>query len=208
MMIAMKSRLLAAVAVLVLMVALIIPMLGPVARHPIVALRLLRTQSPNALPVPVDGVRPRQLRDTWNGPRPGGRQHKGIDIFAKRGTPIRSTTRGIVASVGTNQLGGRIVRVFGPNGEWHYYAHLERFAPIRPGDVIDAGTILGYVGDSGNAKGTPPHLHYGIYRMRGGAMNPYPRLVQRPRIARTTSPALLPSATARTMALPTTIASQ
>ena len=53
---------------------------------------------------------------------------------------------------------------------------LERFADIRQGNIVTPGTILGYVGDSGNARGTPPHLHYGIYRSRGGAMNPYPRL--------------------------------
>ena len=175
----MRKRLITA-AVLILLIAgavpLLRPMLGPLYRHPIVAMRLAGMESPRVLPMPVDGVRPRQLRDTWNGPRPGGRQHKGIDIFAKRGTPIRSTTPGIVVTVGTNKLGGHIVWVYGPNGEWHYYAHLERFADIQPGDVIGAGTVLGYVGDSGNAKGTPPHLHYGIYPAAGGAMNPYPRL--------------------------------
>lgn len=175
----MKARALRGVVLLVVIagaVALIVPRLGPVARHPIVAWRLMRMESPRALPVPVEGVRPRQLRDTWNGPRSGGRRHQGIDIFARRGTPVRSTTPGIVVTVGTNQLGGRIVRVLGPAGEWHYYAHLERFAGVRPGDVVGAGTVLGYVGDSGNARGTPPHLHYGIYRARGGAVNPYPRL--------------------------------
>lgn len=175
----MKARLIAAVVLLVLIagaVVLITPMLGPVYRHPVVATRLAWAESPRVLPVPVDGVRPRQLRDTWNGPRPGGRRHQGIDIFAKRGTPIRSTTPGIVVTVGTNRLGGRIVWVYGPRSEWHYYAHLERYSAVRPGDVIAAGTIVGYVGDSGNAKGTPPHLHYGIYRAQGGAMNPYPRL--------------------------------
>lgn len=61
----------------------------------------------------------------------------------------------------TNKLGGRIVRVFGPRGEWHDYAHLERFAAIQPGDVIAAGTILGYVGRLRQREGTPPHLHHG-----------------------------------------------
>ncbi len=175
----MRKRVITAVVLILLIavaVPLITPMLGPVYRHPIVAMRLAAMDSPRVLPVPVDGVRPRQLRDTWNGPRPGGRQHKGIDIFAKRGTPIRSTTPGIVTTVGTNKLGGRIVFVYGPDAEWHYYAHLERYSDVQVGDVIAAGTILGYVGDSGNAKGTPPHLHYGIYRAQGGAMNPYPRL--------------------------------
>jgi peptidoglycan LD-endopeptidase LytH len=152
---------------------------GSLGHHPLLAARLASMTPSPVLPVPVSGVSPRDLRDTWNGPRSGGRRHRGIDIFAKRGTPIRSATRGIVATVGTNRLGGRIVRVFGPGGEWHYYAHLERFAEIVPGQILATGTILGYVGDSGNAKGTPPHLHYGIYRMFGGAMNPYHRLAPR-----------------------------
>jgi murein DD-endopeptidase MepM/ murein hydrolase activator NlpD len=157
---------------------LLLPRIGGVARHPLVALRLVAMERDGSLDVPVVGVRKRDLRDSWNGPRSGGRRHKGIDIFARRDTPIRSVTPGIVATVGTNALGGRVVRVFGPGGEWHYYAHLERFAEVRAGDLVEAGTVIGYVGDSGNARGTPSHLHYGIYRLHGSATNPYPRLVR------------------------------
>lgn len=132
--------------------------------------------APVHLPVPVDGVAARQLRDGWDSPRSGGRRHRGIDIFAPRNTPIRSTTRGLVLTVGTNRLGGRVVRVLGPGPMWHYYAHLERYGPVHPGDFIQAGQVVGYVGDSGNARGTPTHLHYGIYRFEGGAVNPYPFL--------------------------------
>jgi murein DD-endopeptidase MepM/ murein hydrolase activator NlpD len=164
------------VFVVLIALTLLLPKIGPIYRHPIAAARMIGSTPRAQLPVPVAGVRPRELRDTWNGPRSGGRKHRGIDIFARRGTPIRSTTRGIVATVGTNRLGGRIVRILGPGGEWHYYAHLESFGEIREGDVIAAGTVVGYVGDSGNARGTPPHLHYGIYRLHGGAMNPYRRL--------------------------------
>lgn len=146
---------------------------GPLFRHPVVAVRLIRTDAPPRLPVPVRGVAASRLVDTWGGIRSGGRRHQGIDIFAPRGREIVSTTRGIVVTVGYASLGGRVVRVLGPGGYWHYYAHLERFAAIRPGDLVEAGTVLGYVGDSGNARGTPPHLHYGIYRFRGGAVNPY-----------------------------------
>ncbi|HVE72140.1 MAG TPA: M23 family metallopeptidase [Thermoanaerobaculia bacterium] len=146
---------------------------GPAFRHPVVALRLITSDAPAALPVPVRGVKPAQLVNTWGAPRSGGRSHRGIDIFARRGTEIVSTTSGIVVTVGHSELGGRIVRVLGPGGYWHYYAHLERFGDMRPGDVIAAGTVIGYVGDSGNARGTPPHLHYGLYCFRGGAVNPY-----------------------------------
>jgi peptidoglycan LD-endopeptidase LytH len=149
---------------------------GPAFRHPLVALQLIRSSPPSTIRVPVRGVRPSQLRDTWGAPRSGGRSHRGIDIFAPRGREIVSATRGIVMTVGTNTLGGRVVWVLGPGGQWHYYAHLDRFADVRPGDIVEEGGVLGYVGDSGNAKGTPPHLHYGIYRFRGGPINPYPLL--------------------------------
>jgi len=165
-----------ALAALVLALAQIAPRVSPLFEHPILAFRLLRNPAASHLAVPVDGVTAASLTGSWGSPRPGGRAHQGIDIFAPRNTPIRSTTSGIVVTVGRNDLGGRIVRIFGPAGEWHYYAHLERFAEIHPGQPVAPGQILGYVGDSGNAQGTPTHLHYGIYRWRGGAMDPYPRL--------------------------------
>lgn len=127
-------------------------------------------------PVPVEGVRPRQLTNSWGAARSGNRRHQGIDIFARCGTPIHSATDGVVFTVGTNRLGGQIVRVLGPGGYWHYYAHLSRFADVREGQRVAAGTVLGYVGDTGNAKGTPCHLHYGIYSWANVAHNPYPLL--------------------------------
>ena len=129
---------------------------------------------PPQLAMPVDGASARRLSDSWQAPRPAGRRHEGIDIFAPKGTPVVSTTRGIVVRVGTNRLGGHVVSVVGPGLESHYYAHLDRFGSFREGDVVQPGDVLGYVGNSGNARGTPPHLHYGIYR--GSAQNPYPRL--------------------------------
>jgi murein DD-endopeptidase MepM/ murein hydrolase activator NlpD len=106
--------------------------------------------------------------------RPGGRQHEGIDIFAPKDTPVLSTTRGIVTRIGTNRLDGQVVWILGPGLERHYYAHLNRYGGFQPGDRVDAGAIIGYVGNTGNARGGPAHLHYGIYR-RGAAQNPYPR---------------------------------
>ncbi|MEN6671315.1 M23 family metallopeptidase [Psychrobacter sp. B38] len=135
-------------------------------------LSLLQQEPPteNSLPNPL----PEQgLTDTWGAARSQGRSHEGIDIFAPRGTPIQSTTQGIVSKVGNNNLGGRVVVVVGPGGAGHYYAHLEDYADISPNDWVNAGDVIGYVGDSGNAKGTPPHLHYGIY-INGSAVNPYP----------------------------------
>ena len=126
----------------------------------------------NSLPNPL----PKQhLTDTWGAARSQGRSHEGIDIFAERGTPIQATTQGIISKVGENTLGGRVVVVIGPGGAGHYYAHLEDYADISPNDWVNAGDTIGYVGDSGNAKGTSPHVHYGIY-INGSAVNPYPLL--------------------------------
>ncbi|UOO81042.1 M23 family metallopeptidase [Uruburuella testudinis] len=138
--------------------------------------KLLQEPAPawQSLPNPLPGQR---FSDTWGAARNNGRRHEGVDIFARRGTPILSTTKGVVNRVGRNNLGGNIVGITGPGGVWHYYAHLESFAEIKENDWIEAGTVIGYVGDSGNAKGTPPHLHYGVYT-REGAVNPYPLIRQ------------------------------
>jgi murein DD-endopeptidase MepM/ murein hydrolase activator NlpD len=142
------------------------------------ALRLAAQPRPPQLLVPVDGVRARDLADTWGAARSGGRRHQGIDIFAGRGTPVRSPVDGLVLGVGHNRLGGQVVRVLGPGAQVHYFAHLSRFGTVGEGQRIAAGTVLGYVGTSGNAAGTPPHLHYGIYNLPGGATNPYPVLAR------------------------------
>lgn len=138
--------------------------------------RLYFGDAPARLPVPVDGVAPGQLIDSWHAPRSGGRRHEGIDIFAPRGTPVRATTEGLVVRRGENRLGGRVVSVLGPGGQIHYYAHLEAWSEVDDGDWVDAGTVLGYVGNSGNAAATPPHLHYGIYRRALPPINPFPLL--------------------------------
>ena len=147
----------------------------PLLRHPVVLWTLARQHPPAHLPSPIAGA---SVTDSWGSPRPGGRGHQGVDIFAARGHPILSTTRGIVVKVGTNRLGGNVVKVLGPGLEWHYYAHLDRYGPVRVGEVVDAGDLLGYVGNTGDAHGTPFHLHYGIYSRMGIAQNPYPRLTR------------------------------
>ncbi|WP_374063719.1 M23 family metallopeptidase [Cupriavidus sp. DF5525] len=151
------------------------PWLQPQLERAIYAARLSARAALVALPVPVEGVAQRALRDTWHGMRSGGRKHEGIDIFAPRGRPVLSATEGIVTRVGTNRLGGKVVWVMGPGRQLHYYAHLDDYASIRAGDIVAAGSVLGYVGTTGNARGTPPHLHYGIYTA-GGAINPFPLL--------------------------------
>lgn len=147
-------------------------LLWPVIKNAQRYAALLSAPAPTSLPNPLPGA---ALTDTWGAARSGGRKHEGIDIFARRNTPIQATTRGIVLNIGENDLGGRTVMILGPGGQRHYYAHLERYPKLSRGDWIERGTVVGYVGDSGNARGTPTHLHYGIYT-NSGAINPYPLL--------------------------------
>jgi murein DD-endopeptidase MepM/ murein hydrolase activator NlpD len=151
----------------------------PVLRHPVFFVQLLTSKAPDSVRMPVMGVMKREIPNSWGNPRSGGRSHQGVDIFAKRGTPVLSATDGIVMRVGTNTLGGQVVNVFGPGRQVHYYAHLERYGAFREGDVVYAGNIIGYVGNTGNARTTPPHLHYGVYDPVRGAINPWPLLKSR-----------------------------
>jgi murein DD-endopeptidase MepM/ murein hydrolase activator NlpD len=160
-----------ALAILALFLVWIFPKLKNLVR----IVGLYREPPPVSLPVPVQGIDRVQLTDTWGGPRSGGRHHEGIDIFARRGTPVIASTHGVIVRKGLNLLGGRVVGVLGPAGWYHYYAHLDEWSTLGIGDWVEVGMVLGYVGDSGNAKGTPTHLHYGIY-VDGQARNPYPLL--------------------------------
>src|SRR5687767_1846818 len=85
----------------------------------------LATEHPAAaLPSPLAARPAPRVVDSWGNPRPGGRQHQGIDIFARKDTPVLSTTRGLITRIGTSRLGGQTVWVLGPGLERHYYAHL------------------------------------------------------------------------------------
>jgi murein DD-endopeptidase MepM/ murein hydrolase activator NlpD len=143
---------------------------------PFRAAKLYTLPPDTTLPVPVKGVSRAAVANTWHASRSGGRKHEGLDIFARRGTPVPSATMGIVIRLGGGELGGNAVFVLGPGGRTYYYAHLDEYAPgIRPGLEVKPGDTLGYVGTTGNARGTPPHLHFGIYTPTG-ATNPYPLL--------------------------------
>ena len=140
----------------------------------------LYTKSPDeTLAMPVQDVTRRQVTNTWHAPRGTDRRHEGQDIFAPRGTPILSATDGYIIRIGENSLGGQTVSVMGAGGRVYYYAHLDSYAPrIEEGDYVTPRTVLGYVGTTGNAAGTPPHLHFGVYST-GGAINPLPLLSDR-----------------------------
>lgn len=135
---------------------------------------------PNQLPIPVDGVNRMQLNDTWGAARSQGRRHEGIDILAPRDTAVLSTTDGVVVDTRDNALGGHVLWIAGPAGSYHYYAHLNKIKRgLDIGDKVRPGDLIGYVGNTGNARGGPTHLHYGIYLAgKGrGAVNPYPYLI-------------------------------
>jgi len=99
----------------------------------------------------------------------GRRRHEGIDLFAPRGTAVVAVTAG-VARPSTNRLGGNVVWLHAA-GRTYYYAHLDRWA-VGPLAFVQAGDVLGYVGNTGNAARTAPHLHFGIYTR--GAIDPWP----------------------------------
>ena len=140
----------------------------------------LYTQSPDTrIAMPLEDVARKEVADTWGAPRGTGRRHEGQDIFAPRGTPILSATNGYIYKIGENNLGGQTVSVISSGGRIYYYAHLDRYAKgIEVGDRVNTRTVLGYVGTTGNAQGTPPHLHFGIYTLTG-AINPLPLLTDR-----------------------------
>ena len=148
----------------------------------------LYAKSPDQkLEMPVQGVTRSQVADTWHVPRDGDRLHEGQDIFAKRGTAVLSATDGYVVRIAENSLGGQTVSVVGAGGRVYYYAHLDSYAPnIATGDHVTTQTVLGYVGNTGNAAGGPTHLHFGVYA-REGALNPLPLLSDRPEEKKSTT---------------------
>lgn len=147
--------------------------------------RLFVPLSGQSLAIPVVGISPAALDDNWHAPRDGGsRLHKGIDIFAKRGTPVVAVTDGIVSFIGDQPKGGHCVWLSTDEGVSFYYAHLDRWAPgLYEGMEVRRGEVLGYVGDTGNARGTFPHLHFGINQF-DEMVNPYPVLVKATPISR------------------------
>ncbi|MGE8649801.1 MAG: M23 family metallopeptidase [Acinetobacter sp.] len=147
--------------------------------NPALVKKLNHMRMPSSLPIPVDRVQARELKDTWGASRSSGRLHEGIDILAPRGTKVRSATPGLIADLRNNNLGGKVVWILGPGGAWHYYAHLDGHKRgLKVGNYVKKGDVIGYVGNTGNARHTAPHLHYGLYLSgKGrGVVNPYPYL--------------------------------
>jgi peptidoglycan LD-endopeptidase LytH len=126
------------------------------------------------LTFPIEGREGDRIASSFGDPRDaGGREHQGIDIFAPRGTRVVAAAEGRVSSATTNNLGGNVVWIRTSRGQSHYYAHLDEHL-VGPGAHVRAGEPIGTVGNTGNARTTAPHLHFGIYRRRSGAIDPFP----------------------------------
>jgi murein DD-endopeptidase MepM/ murein hydrolase activator NlpD len=140
--------------------------------------------------VPVAGVLPAQLADTYTQSRGNGRSHDAIDIMAPRGTPVYAVEDGRVVKLFLSQPGGITLYQFDPSERLaYYYAHLDGYAPgIAEGRTVKRGELIGYVGSTGNASPDAPHLHFAIFVLgpekrwwKGTAINPYPLLGGKPR---------------------------
>jgi murein DD-endopeptidase MepM/ murein hydrolase activator NlpD len=140
-------------------------------------------REPSLSVFPVLGRTDAAAGSFWGANRDGGaRRHEGIDIFAPRGTPAIAATAGTITRTGETPLGGRVVWLAdAKHGEHLYYAHLDKQL-VKAGQQVRAGDTLGLVGNTGNARTTVPHLHFGIYRGGRGAVDPFP-FVQRPAVA-------------------------
>ena len=137
----------------------------------------VRIESRALLAFPVQGVDGRAIWSGFGADRDGGRRaHRGVDIFAARGTPVLAASDGWVTRVETTRVGGNVIWMQPLFGNMRlYYAHLNE-QWVEPGDFVLAGQPLGAVGNTGNAVTTPPHLHFGVYvrrpGVRGGAQDP------------------------------------
>lgn len=145
------------------------------------------TVGPAGLAIPVAGVKPEQLSDTYTQARAGGaRLHDAIDIMAPEGTPVVAAASGTVEKLFLSQGGGGVTAyVRSPDQRWvFYYAHLQGYAPgLAEGQKVRRGQLIGRVGHTGNANPAGPHLHMAINRMQPGEkwyqgtpINPYPLL--------------------------------
>ncbi|WP_404713479.1 M23 family metallopeptidase [Sphingomonas sp. MMS24-J13] len=138
------------------------------------------------LVVPVSGIQPSQLTDTWGQARAeGAREHHAIDIVAPRGTPVIAAAAGTVEKLFESKDGGHTIYIRRADPAWiDYYAHLDAYVPdLREGLAIKAGQQIGTVGSTGDASPDAPHLHYEIKQMapgdkwwQGTEINPYPIL--------------------------------
>jgi peptidoglycan LD-endopeptidase LytH len=123
------------------------------------------------LMVPVLGVRPEQIPDSYSSPRSGGREHRALDILAPRGTPVLAADYGRVLRMRSNPAGGiTIYEIDAGNRFVYYYAHLDHYAStLSEGKEVAKGEVIGYVGTTGNAPANVPHLHFQLMKRPNAA---------------------------------------
>lgn len=129
---------------------------------------------------PVKGASNKSIGSFYGDPRDGGkRKHEGVDIFAPRGTPVVAPTDGVVTRVGTGNLGGKVIWMKDlKRGHSYYFAHLDS-QMVKPGAAVKQGDLLGTVGNTGNARNTPSHLHFGVYQTASKDPIAYIRTMER-----------------------------
>lgn len=131
---------------------------------------------------PVAGSKSK-IKDLWGARRAGGtRKHKGIDIHAQKGTPVVAITDGVIVEKDHTLIGGKTLWLKSKTHGWTaYYAHLDRQI-VKEGQYVRKGQVIGTVGNTGNARSTPPHLHFGISNNKEW-VNPLPIVKNTPKIA-------------------------
>ena len=153
--------------------------------NPIQPQNIQTTDSPTALMIPVVGIKREQLQDTFNDARSSGRVHNAIDIIAPAGTPVVAVADGEIAKFFDSERGGTTIYQYSADRRYvYYYAHLQKRADtIKEKDFVKRGTIVGYVGDTGNSGAGNFHLHFTITTIAAGQsywegtdVNPYPLL--------------------------------
>jgi len=118
---------------------------------------------------------PVAFTDTWGAPRSGGRRHEGVDMMARHGTPVYAITSGRITRMTGSSRGGISLYMYGNDGNEYFYTHLQGYAAgVSSGDTVGAGAHIAYVGSTGNANSSAPHLHFEVHPGGGGAVNPYP----------------------------------
>ncbi len=127
---------------------------------------------------PVSGGTSNDFSDEYGSPRASTGWHQGNDIFGASGTPLVAVADGMLSKVGVNPIGGNRLWLTDDRGTAYYYAHLSAYPPgIADGVRVRGGQVIGFMGNTGDAIGTPPHVHFEVHPGNGDSVNPYPYLM-------------------------------